>query len=98
MTLFAVCCAGLMPLFHLGRPWVFYWLFPYPDSMRLWPQSRSPLVWDGFAVSTYATVSLLYWFVALLEELATSRDRARSRSAQVICGMLAMGWRGWATP
>src|SRR6185369_11425812 len=71
MTLFAVACAGLFPLIHLGRPWVFYWLFPYPDTMRLWPQFRSPLVWDVFAVSTYATVSLLFWFVGLLPDLAT---------------------------
>ncbi len=97
MTLFAVACAGLFPLIHLGRPWVFYWLFPYPDTMRLWPQFRSPLVWDVFAVSTYATVSLLFWFVGLLPDLATLRDRARRRSAKIIYGILAMGWRGSAT-
>ena len=65
MTLFAVACAGLFPLLHLGRPWVFYWLLPYPNTMGLWPQWRSPLVWDVFAVSTYATVSLLFWYVGL---------------------------------
>ncbi|HET7452263.1 MAG TPA: NrfD/PsrC family molybdoenzyme membrane anchor subunit [Thermoanaerobaculia bacterium] len=97
MTLFAVACAGLFPLLHLGRPWVFYWLFPYPDTMRLWPQFRSPLVWDVFAVSTYATVSLLFWFVGLLPDLATLRDRARKRSAKIVYGILAMGWRGSAT-
>jgi Ni/Fe-hydrogenase subunit HybB-like protein len=97
MTLFAVACAGLFPLLHLGRPWVFYWLFPYPDTMRLWPQFRSPLVWDVFAVSTYATVSLLFWFVGLIPDLATLRDRARKRSAKIIYGILAMGWRGSAT-
>ncbi|MGH9441144.1 MAG: NrfD/PsrC family molybdoenzyme membrane anchor subunit, partial [Thermoanaerobaculia bacterium] len=97
MTLFAVACAGLFPLLHLGRPWVFFWLFPYPDTMRLWPQFRSPLVWDVFAVSTYGTVSLLFWFVGLLPDLATLRDRARKRVAKVIYGFLAMGWRGSAT-
>jgi molybdopterin-containing oxidoreductase family membrane subunit len=97
MTLFAVACAGLYPILHLGRPWVFYWLFPYPDTMRLWPQFRSPLVWDVFAVSTYATVSLLFWFVGLLPDLATLRDRARRRPAKIVYGILAMGWRGSAT-
>src|SRR5205085_2984970 len=77
MTLFAVACAGLFPLLHLGRPWVFYWLFPYPDTMGLWPQFRSPLVWDVFAVSTYFTVSLLFWFLGLVPDLATVRDKAR---------------------
>ena len=97
MTLFAVACAGLFPLLHLGRPWVFYWLFPYPDTMRLWPQFRSPLVWDVFAVSTYATVSFLFWFVGLLPDLATLRDKARKRGWKVFYGILAMGWRGSAT-
>ena len=76
MTLFAVACAGLFPLLHLGRPWLFYWLLPYPNTMELWPQFRSPLVWDVFAVSTYATVSLLFWYVGLIPDLATLRDRA----------------------
>jgi Ni/Fe-hydrogenase subunit HybB-like protein len=96
MTLFAVACAGLFPILHLGRPWVFFWLFPYPDTMKLWPQFRSPLVWDCFAVSTYATVSLLFWYVGLVPDLATLRDRARSRAAKIIYGILAMGWRGSA--
>jgi Ni/Fe-hydrogenase subunit HybB-like protein len=96
MTLFAVACAGLFPLLHLGRPWVFYWLLPYPNTMDLWPQWRSPLVWDVFAVSTYATVSLLFWYVGLLPDLATLRDRARNRFARGIYGILAMGWRGSA--
>src|SRR6266481_5725169 len=96
MTLFAVACAGLFPLLHLGRPWVFYWLFPYPDTMRLWPQWRSPLVWDVFAVSTYATVSFLFWFVGLLPDLASMRDRARNRFVRALYGFLAMGWRGSA--
>src|SRR5262245_58960987 len=96
MTLFAVACAGLYPLLHLGRPWVFYWLFPYPSTMGVWPQFRSALVWDVFAVSTYATVSFLFWFVGLIPDLATLRDRARSRAGRVIYGVLAMGWRGSA--
>ena len=79
MTLFAVACAGMFPLLHLGRPWLFYWLLPYPNTMRLWPQFRSPLVWDVFAVSTYATVSLLFWYVGLIPDLATLRDRRHSR-------------------
>jgi Ni/Fe-hydrogenase subunit HybB-like protein len=96
MTLFAVACAGIFPLIHVGRPWVAYWLFPYPDTMKLWPNFRSPLVWDAFAVSTYATVSLLFWFIGLIPDLATLRDRARNRPAKLIYGLLAMGWRGSA--
>ncbi len=96
MTLFAVACAALYPLLHLGRPQVFYWLFPYPNTMGLWPQFRSPLVWDVFAVSTYGTVSFLFWFAGLIPDLATLRDRARSRVARVVYGVLAMGWRGSA--
>src|SRR5689334_21438291 len=76
MTLFAVACAGLFPLLHLGRPWFFYWLLPYPDTMGLWPQFRSPLVWDVFAVSTYFTVSLVFWYMGMLPDLATLRDRS----------------------
>src|ERR671914_2457504 len=96
MTLFAVACAGLYPILHLGRPGFFYWLFPYPNTMGVWPQFRSPLVWDVFAVSTYATVSLLFWFIGLIPDLATLRDRARGRAPRFIYGMLAMGWRGSA--
>ncbi|MFZ3217768.1 MAG: NrfD/PsrC family molybdoenzyme membrane anchor subunit [Candidatus Acidiferrales bacterium] len=96
MTLFAVACAGMFPLLHMGRPWLFYWLMPVPNPMWLWPQFRSPLVWDVFAVSTYATVSLLFWFVGLVPDLATLRDRAKNRAAKVIYGILAMGWRGSA--
>src|SRR5204862_2141092 len=88
MTIFAVACAGLFPLLHLGRPWLFYWLLPYPDTMRLWPQFRSPLVWDVFAVSTYAAVSLLFWYVGLLPDLATLRDGARSRPRRLVYGAL----------
>lgn len=96
MTIFAVSCAGIFPLIHMGRPWLFYWLLPYPDTMGMWPQFRSPLVWDVFAVSTYATVSVLFWFVGLIPDLATLRDRAKNRIAQVFYGVLAMGWRGSA--
>ena len=96
MTLFAVACAGLFPILHLGRPWFFYWLFPYPNTMGIQPQFRSPLVWDVFAVSTYLTVSLLFWFLGLIPDLATLRDRATRRVPRFIYGMLAMGWRGSA--
>src|SRR4029450_5966977 len=89
MTLFGVACAGLFPILHLGRPWLFYWLFPYPNSMGVQPQFRSPLVWDVFAVSTYATVSLLFWFVGLIPDLGTLRDRAPSRPGRFIYGLLA---------
>ncbi|HEY7115000.1 MAG TPA: NrfD/PsrC family molybdoenzyme membrane anchor subunit [Tepidisphaeraceae bacterium] len=94
MTLFAVACAGLFPLLHLGRIKFFYWLIPYPNTMWLWPQFRSALVWDVFAVSTYFTVSLIFWYVGLIPDLASLRDRADSRAKRVIFGVLALGWRG----
>src|SRR5947209_18547988 len=97
MTLFAVACAGHSPLFHTGRAWLaVYWLFPYPNSMNVWPQFRSPLIWDVFAVSTYASVSLMFWFTGLIPDLATLRDNARSRVGQIVYGILALGWRGSA--
>jgi len=96
MTLFAVACAGMFPLLHMGRPWVFYWMFPYPNTMSVWPQFRSPLVWDVFAVSTYFTISLVFWFVGLIPDLATLRDMAQNRVTRMIYGVLAMGWRGSA--
>ena len=96
MTLFAVACAGMFPLLHLGRPWVFYWIVPYPNTMGLWPQWRSPLVWDLFAVSTYFTVSLLFWYVGLIPDLATLRDRSQQRWKQILFGIGALGWRGSA--
>jgi molybdopterin-containing oxidoreductase family membrane subunit len=96
MTLFAVACAGMFPILHLGRPWLMYWLFPYPNTMKVQPNFRSPLVWDVFAVSTYATVSFLFWFVGLMPDLATLRDRASNRVAKFCYGILAMGWRGSA--
>ncbi|MCU1274448.1 MAG: Polysulfide reductase, NrfD [Bryobacterales bacterium] len=97
MTLFAVASAGMFPLLHLGRPWLFYWLFPYPNTMGIQPQFRSPLVWDVFAVSTYATVSMLFWYVGMIPDLATLRDRSRNRWAKATYGIMAMGWRGAAS-
>jgi molybdopterin-containing oxidoreductase family membrane subunit len=96
MTLFAVLCAGIFPLFHTGRPWLAYWMVPYPNTMNVWPQFKSPLIWDVFAVSTYGLVSLMFWFVGLIPDLATLRDRATSRGGRMIYGILAMGWRGSA--
>ncbi len=94
MTIFAVMCAGMFPLLHLGRPWVFYWLLPYPNTMTIQPQFRSPLVWDVFAVSTYFTVSLLFWYLGMIPDLGTLRDRAKNRFVYAIYGVLAWGWRG----
>src|SRR5687767_15679892 len=96
MTLFAVAQAGMYPIMHLGRPWLAYWLFPYPNTMGIWPQFRSPLIWDVFAVSTYATVSALFWYTGLIPDLATLRDRATNKHVARIYGMLALGWRGSA--
>ncbi len=96
MTIFAVACAGIYPALHTGRPWLDYWLIPYPNTMGMWPNFRSPLIWDVFAVSTYATVSLLFWYVGMIPDLATLRDRARKLWAKVLYGALAMGWRGSA--
>lgn len=97
MTLFAASIAGLFPILHLGRPWFFYWLVPYPNVMNIWPQWRSPLVWDFFAIASYLTVSLVFWYVGLIPDLATLRDRAGQRAQrgrQVIYGLFALGWRG----
>jgi Ni/Fe-hydrogenase subunit HybB-like protein len=97
MTIFAVACAALFPLLHTGRPWLAaYWLFPYPNTMGLWPQFRSPLIWDVFAVSTYATVSVTFWIVGLIPDLATMRDRAVSKVKRGVFGVLSLGWRGSA--
>ncbi|MBN8729092.1 MAG: polysulfide reductase NrfD [Acidobacteria bacterium] len=96
MTLFAVACAGMYPLMHTGRPWLAYWMLPYPNTMGMWPQPRSPLLWDVFAVSTYATVSALFWFVGLIPDLATLRDKAKHTVSRYIFGALSMGWRGSA--
>ncbi|TDI45381.1 MAG: hypothetical protein E2P02_07505 [Acidobacteria bacterium] len=94
MTLFAVACALMFPLIHTGRPWLAYWMLPFPNQMSLWPQFRSPLMWDVFAVNIYATVSLLFWYVGLIPDLATMRDRARSKPKQILFGIFALGWRG----
>ena len=96
MTLFAAGMAGLFPILHLGRPWFAYWLMPYPDRMNLWPQWRSPLIWDVFAISTYLLVSALFWYLGLLPDLATMRDRAVGRFKRVSYGLAALGWRGEA--
>ncbi len=96
MTLFAASMAGLFPILHLGRPWFAYWLMPYPDKMNLWPQWRSPLVWDVFAISTYLLVSALFWYLGMLPDLATMRDRATGRFKRVAYGLAALGWRGEA--
>jgi molybdopterin-containing oxidoreductase family membrane subunit len=96
MTLFAVACAGMFPILHLGRPWLAYWLFPYPNSMWLWPQPRSPLEWDVFAVSTYGTVSLVFWYIGLIPDLASMRDSAPHLWQRRVYGALSLGWRGSA--
>jgi len=96
MTLFAVASAGIFPAIHVGRPWVAYWLFPYPSTMGVWPQFRSPLIWDVFAVSTYATISALFWFMGLIPDFATLRDRSDKRPLKIVYGMLSLGWRGSA--
>src|SRR5260370_39422043 len=97
MTLFAVMSAGLSPLIHTGRPWLAaYWLFPVPLTMGVWPQFRSPLIWDVFAVSTYFSVSALFWFVGLVPDLASLRDHAPHRWQRMIYVMLSMRWRGSA--
>jgi Ni/Fe-hydrogenase subunit HybB-like protein len=94
MTIFAVCCAGLFPLIHVGRPWLAYWLFPYPNTMNVWPQFRSPLAWDVFAVSTYALISIIFWYMGMIPDFGTLRDRATMPAAKYLYGMLSLGWRG----
>jgi len=96
MTIFAVICAGMFPAIHTGRPWFDYWLFPYPNQMYVWPNFRSPLLWDVFAVSTYFTVSLMFWYTGMVPDLATLRDRAVTRLRRIVYGVLSLGWRGSA--
>ncbi len=96
MTIFAVMCAGLFPLIHMGRPWFFYWLLPFPNVAGVWPQFRSPLVWDVFAVTTYFTVSLVFWYIGMMPDLAYLRDKATNKLQRMIYGTLALGWRGSA--
>ncbi len=94
MTIFAVMCALIFPSVHVGRVWLLYWVFPIPNQMAMWPNFRSPLLWDVFAVSVYFTVSLMFWYVGLIPDLATLRDRARNIFSKIIYGVLALGWRG----
>jgi molybdopterin-containing oxidoreductase family membrane subunit len=94
MTIFAVICAGMFPGIHIGRVWVAYWLFPIPNQMEMWPQFRSPLMWDVFAVGTYFTVSLVFWYIGMVPDLATLRDRATTRTKAIAYGIFALGWRG----
>ena len=94
MTIFAVMCAGLFPAIHVGRVWVIYWVFPIPNQMGMWPNFTSPLLWDVFAVSTYFTVSVLFWYVGLVPDLATIRDRIKSKMGKVLYGIFSLGWRG----
>ncbi|MDW8362840.1 MAG: NrfD/PsrC family molybdoenzyme membrane anchor subunit [Myxococcales bacterium] len=94
MTIFAVMCAGLFPAIHTGRPWFDYYMFPLPNQMAMWPNFKSPLIWDVFAVSTYLTISVVFWYVGLIPDLATLRDRARTRIRRIVYGAFALGWRG----
>ncbi|MFH1686234.1 MAG: NrfD/PsrC family molybdoenzyme membrane anchor subunit [bacterium] len=94
MTLFAVSCALIFPGIHVGRMWVVYWVFPLPNQMGMWPNFRSPLLWDVFAVSTYFTASLLFWYTGMIPDLATFRDRAKTKVKKIVFGLLALGWRG----
>ncbi|MBI2392326.1 MAG: polysulfide reductase NrfD [Deltaproteobacteria bacterium] len=94
MTLFAVAAALIYPGFHVGRIWFAYWMLPLPNQMQMWPNFKSPLLWDVFAVSTYGTVSLLFWFLGLVPDLATLRDRSTTKMRKIVYGFLALGWRG----
>ncbi len=94
MTIFAVMCAGIFPLIHIGRIWFGWWLFPIPNSNGIWPQFRSPLMWDVFAVSTYFTVSVLFWYMGLIPDLAVMRDRAKNKIRKFAYGFFSLGWTG----
>lgn len=96
MTIFAVVCAGIFPAVHVGRVWVDYWMLPMPNAMGMWPNFKSPLLWDVFAVSTYASVSLVFWYMGLIPDIATFRDRATNRVKRTIYGIFALGWTGSA--
>jgi molybdopterin-containing oxidoreductase family membrane subunit len=96
MTIFAVMCAGMFPAIHVGRVWLVYWLAPAPNYLALWPNFRSPLLWDVFAVSTYATVSLLFWYLGMIPDLATLRDRATTKLRRFAYGVFSLGWTGSA--
>jgi Ni/Fe-hydrogenase subunit HybB-like protein len=94
MTIFAVMCAGIFPAIHVGRPWLDFWLFPYPNRRAIWPNFRSPLIWDVFAVSTYFAVSLMFWYLGLMPDIASMRDRARSKWRRAVYSIACFGWRG----
>jgi molybdopterin-containing oxidoreductase family membrane subunit len=94
MTVFAVNIAGIFPLIHTGRPWQDYWLIPMPNSLGLWPQFKSPIMWDVFAITGYATCSVMFFYLGLIPDFATLRDRATRRWQKLFYGMLAMGWKG----
>jgi Ni/Fe-hydrogenase subunit HybB-like protein len=94
MTIFAVICAGIFPGIHIGRPWLPYYMMPIPNQMEMWPQFRSPLEWDIFAVSTYATISIVFWYMGMIPDFATFRDRATTFWRRFLYGLVAMGWRG----
>jgi molybdopterin-containing oxidoreductase family membrane subunit len=94
MTIFAIICAGIWPAIHVGRVWVLHWMFPLPNQMDMWPQFRSPLMWDVFAVSTYFACSAMFWYVGMIPDLATLRDRAKTRIRKVLYGFFSLGWRG----
>lgn len=96
MTVFAVMTAGLFPIIHVGRPWVAYWLMPYPNERALWPNFRSPLLWDVFAVSTYFTVSSLFFYIGLVPDIATARDKAKTKLRKLVYGITSLGWTGSA--
>src|SRR4051812_42925798 len=96
MTLFAAAIAGVFPILHLGRPYLFYWLTPYPNTMHLWPQWRSALIWDFWAILSYILFSIMFWYIGLIPDLATLRDRAQTRGKQLIYGAFALGWNGSA--
>jgi Ni/Fe-hydrogenase subunit HybB-like protein len=96
MTIFAVAAAGIFPIIHTGRPWFAWWLIPHPNDMGMWPQFRSPLMWDVFAISTYATTSILFWYMGMVPDLATLRDRSKDKLRQIVYGVLSLGWRGSA--
>ena len=94
MTIFAVMCAGIFPLIHVGRPWLAFWLFPYPNERALWPNFRSPLLWDVFAVSTYFSVSAMFWYLGLVPDIASMRDRTENKWKKLAYTALSLGWRG----
>src|SRR5574341_398571 len=99
MTLIAVMCAGLFPIIHMGRPWLFYWVLPYPNTRgTLWVNFRSPLLWDFFAISTYFTISAVFWYLGLVPDLATARDRTKSTLRRAFYKVLSLGWNGSNRP